>query len=311
MKCARFPSKLLTVIFSISLTASAFAAEPQTEDFSAAEFDRPTVIDNEWMPLKPGTCWTWEGSTVDEEGVTEPHTVVFTVTDLSKEIDGVRTIVCWDRDFADGELEEQEIVFFAQDNDRNVWHLGQYPEEYEDGEFAAAPTWIHAVNDGKAGIMMKAVPILGSPSYSQGLSLSTNWTDRAEVFQMGEKTTVPFGTFDDVLVMQEWDQEEPDSRQLKFYARGIGNVRVGWRAEKDTDQEVLELVKFEQLDEKELADVRKEVLKLEEHAYEVSKDVYAKTKPIVRLDIAELATEAKAKLLVDDSQAVEGAAVKE
>jgi hypothetical protein len=311
MKCALFAATLLTLVSSISIAVSAFAAELQTEDFSSAKFDRPTVIDNEWMPLKPGTRWTWEGTTVDEEGATEPHTVIFTVTDLSKEIDGVRTIVCWDRDYADGELEETEIVFFAQDNDRNVWHLGQYPEEYEDGEFAAAPTWIHGVNDGKAGIMMKAAPVLGSPSYSQGLSLSTNWTDRAQVFQMGEKTTVPFGTFEDVLVMQEWDQEEPDSRQLKFYAPGIGNVRVGWRAEKDTDQEVLELVKFEQLDEKELAKARERVLKLEAHGFEVSKDVYAKTKPIVRLDVAELAGEAKTRLLADDLQAVEEAAAKE
>lgn len=288
MNCARLGFSLLTAIVSMSLVAPPSAAERQLEDFSAAKFDRPTIIDNEWLPLQPGTRWTWEGTTVDDEGDEEPHTVIFTVTDLSKEIDGVRTIVCWDRDFADGELEETELVFFAQDNEGNVWHLGQYPEEYEDGEFAAAPTWLHGINDGKAGIMMKAVPKVGSPSYSQGLSLSTNWTDRAEVFQVGQKTTVPFGTFEDVLVMQEWDQEEPESRQLKYYARGVGNVRVGWRAAKDTDQEVLELVKVEQLSESELAKAREEVLKLEKHGYEVSKDVYAKSKPIQRLEPAEI-----------------------
>jgi hypothetical protein len=135
--------------------------------------------------------------------------------------------------------------------------------EYDEGRIVAAPTWIHGINDGKAGIMMKAKPKLGSPSYSQGLSLSTNWTDRAEVFQVGQKTKVPFGTYDDVLVMQEWDQEEPDSRQLKYYARGVGNVRVGWRAEKDTDQEVLELVKFEKLSPADLAKAREEALKLD------------------------------------------------
>jgi len=283
MKCMRFDYGFFTAIVSLLFVAPLSAAERQYEDFASAKFDRPTVIDNEWLPLKPGTRWTWEGTTVDDEGAEEPHTIIFTVTDLTKEIDGIRTLVCCDRDFADGELEETELVFFAQDKAGNVWHLGQYPEEYDEKEFVAAPTWIHGINDGKAGIMMKAKPKLGSPSYSQGLSLSTNWTDRAVVFQVGQKTTVPFGTFEDVLVMQEWDQEEPESRQLKYYARGVGNVRVGWRAEKDTDQEILELIKVETLSPAELAKACEEALKLERHAYEISKDVYAKTAPAERL----------------------------
>jgi hypothetical protein len=277
--------RLLAVVASLLMFGLPVRAEEQEreyEDFSSARFDNPTKIDNEWLPLIPGTRLTWEGSTVNDEGEKEPHSVIFTVTDLTKEIDGVDTVVCWDQDIADGELEETEIVFFAQDNDGNVWHLGQYPEEYDEGKFVAAPTWIHGINDGKAGIMMKAKPKLGAPSYSQGLSRSTNWTDRAVVFEVGQKTTVPFGSFDDVLVMQEWDQEEPDARQLKFYARGIGNVRVGWRGEKDTDQEVLELISVEKLKPADLAKAREAALKLEKHAYEVSKDVYAKTNPSKR-----------------------------
>jgi hypothetical protein len=268
----------------LMFVAVAFAATQENayEDFASAKFDNPTVVDNEWFPLTPGRRYVWEGTTIDDEGHKEPHSVVFTVTDLTKEIDGVRTVVCWDRDFADGELEEAEIVFFAQDNDGNVWHLGQYPEEYDGGEFVAAPTWIHGINDGRAGIMMKAEPKLGAPSYSQGLSLSTHWTDRGVVYQVGQKATVPFGSFEDVLVIEEWDQEEPQARQLKYYARGVGNVRVGWRAEKDTDQEILELVKIEQLSAVELAEAREEALKLERHAYKISQDVYARTKPSER-----------------------------
>ena len=275
---------LLAIVASLLMSAARVGAEEKEkayEDFDSAKFERSLVIDNKWFPLKPGTQYTWEGTTVDDEGVQEPHSVIFTVTDLTKEINGVRTVVCWDRDYADGELEEAEIVFFAQDNNGNVWHFGQYPEEYDDGKVVAAPTWLHGINDGKAGIMMKAEPKLGAPSYSQGLSLSTHWTDRAVAFQVGQKTTVPYGSFDNVLVIQEWDQEEPHARQLKYYAPGLGNIRVGWRAEKDKDQEVLDLVKVEQLDADELANAREEALKLEKHAYEISKDVYAKSKPSV------------------------------
>ena len=83
-------------------------------------------------------------------------------------------------------------------------------------------------------------------------------------------------------MIQEWDQEEPNARQLKYYAPGMGNIRVGWRAEKDKDQEVLELVKVEQLDADELATAREEALELEKRAYEASKDVYAKSNPSER-----------------------------
>jgi uncharacterized membrane protein YkoI len=281
----KFRYARLAIVASLLISVAPVGAAEQEkayEDFASAKFDRSLVIDNKWFPLKPGTQYTWEGTTVDDEGDQEPHTVIFTVTDLIKEIDGVRTVVCWDRDFADDELEEAEIVFFAQDNNGNVWHLGQYPEEYDNGKVVAAPTWLHGINDGKAGIMMKAEPKLGAPSYSQGLSLSTRWTDRAVAFQVGQKTTVPYGSFDNVLVIQEWDQEEPHARQLKYYAPGMGNIRVGWRAEKDKDQEVLELVKVEQLDADELAKAREEALELEKRAYEASKDVYAKSNPSER-----------------------------
>ena len=161
----------LAIVASLLMSVAPVGAAEQEkayEDFASARFDRSLEIDNKWFPLKPGTQYTWEGTTVDDEGVQEPHSVIFTVTDLTKEIDGVRAVVCWDRDFADDELEEAEIVFFAQDNNGNVWHLGQYPEEYDDGKVVAAPTWLHGINDGKAGIMMKAEPKLEHRAIRRG-----------------------------------------------------------------------------------------------------------------------------------------------
>ncbi len=64
---------------------------------------------------------------------------MFTVTDLTKVVNGVRAVVVWDRDYASGELQETELAFFAQDNDGNVWHLGEYPEEYETGKACRTP----------------------------------------------------------------------------------------------------------------------------------------------------------------------------
>jgi len=196
---------------------------------------------------------------------------------LTKEIDGVQTLVCWDRDFIDGELEESEIVFFAQDDDGNVWHFGQYPEEYSDGEIVASPGWLHGVNGG-AGIHMPGNPKLGDPPFLQGLAPNVPWTDRAVVLRAGEKVTGPTGSYEDVLVFDESNAEEPDAHQLKYYARGVGNIKVGFSGEQETQEEV-ELIKIEQLSDEDLAVARQAALDLEKSALVHCPDVFGKLKP--------------------------------
>ncbi len=249
--------------------------EKEFEDFDYDNFDNPTNIDNQWFPLKPGMQWVYEGVTVEDDESVQ-HRVVFSVTDLTKVIDGVRTVVCWDQDYSEGELVSTAIVFFAQDNDGTVWHMGQYPEEYEDGEFVDAPAWIAGIGDGKAGIKMKAEPQLGTPSYSQGWAPAVDWTDRGVVDQIGQKTSVPSGSYEDVLVIAEYKKEEPNAFQLKYYAPGVGNIRAGWRGD-DESQETLELLEVKPLSPEAIAEVRAKALELEKNAYAISKDTYAHT----------------------------------
>ena len=96
--------------------------------------------------------------------------MVFTVTDLTKLIDGVRTQIIWERDYSGGELVETEIALFAQDVAGNVWHFGEYPEEYEGGRFVKAPAWVGGYEGARVGIMLRADPQPGSPAYSQGFA---------------------------------------------------------------------------------------------------------------------------------------------
>jgi hypothetical protein len=53
------------------------------------------------FPLAVGSQFTYQGRIV-EGGESKPHSVTFTVTDLSKMVDGVQTVVAWDRDFPRG-----------------------------------------------------------------------------------------------------------------------------------------------------------------------------------------------------------------
>ena len=96
--------------------------------------------------------------------------------------------------------------------------------------------------------------------------------------QIDQQTCVAVDCYDEVLITEEFSQSEPDAFQLKYYAPGIGNVRVGWRGE-DATKEELELVQLIELDLTALEQVRAAALEMEKHAYEVSREVYDETPP--------------------------------
>src|SRR5262249_22013581 len=136
-----------------------------------------------------------------------PRKLVVTITDLTKVIDGVRTLVRWDVDYKADKIEEDEIAFLAQDDDGNVWLLGEYPEEYEKGKMVKGPGWVHGRERARAGFAMLATPRLGA-SYAQGWAPAVDWTDRGYVDQIGEKICVPVSCYENVLVVAESSRKE-------------------------------------------------------------------------------------------------------
>jgi len=272
---------LLGVAAVASLPAAG-APAVSDKDFNPKNFGTSSAhVNNKFLPMRPGMQLTYVGTTI-EEGEKIPHRLVFTVTDLTKVIGGVRSVVMWDRDFSAGQLVEAEIAFFAQDKDGNVWQMGEYPEEYEDGKRVGAPTWIHGRKRAKAGLSMRATPLVGEPDYSLGLGPAVGFNDRARVAQTGQRTCVPIACFGNVLIVDEFNPDEPDSFQLKYYAPGFGNVRVGWRGSKDTAKETLVLTKIAALNKTELARARTAALRLEANAYKIRKGVYGGTPPARR-----------------------------
>lgn len=252
-------------------------------NFDPGIFDETSAtIDNEWWPLKPGTQMTWEGSAL-EGGEKVRKRVVFTVTDMTKEIAGVRTQVGWDRDYDDDELVESELIFHAQAKDGSVWHLGQSVAHFEDRpelnskeHYDGTRVWMVGYLEGaKAGIHMPAAPKLGDPPYSQGFAPHPwDWDDWGEVYQVGQKVSTPTGTYSDVVVIREWEPTIPGVFQLKYHARGVGCVAVGWLGEKDDEREELKLVKVVTLTPEERAEVRATVREHESRA-----NMYSLTPP--------------------------------
>ena len=255
--------------------------EEKLEKLDVTKFSRPTEIANKWLPMKPGTRFVYDGTTVEDDGKVVAHQIIINITDLVKTIAGVRTLVSYDLDYTEGELAEAELAFYAQDDDGNIWRFGEYPEEYDGKKFVKAPAWIHGIQDARAGIMMKAEPRLGTPSYAQGYGPAVNWTDRGQVHAMGQEVLVGATRYTDVLVIKETSKEEEKvgGAQLKYYAAGVGNIKVGWMGAGDKSKEVLELTRVEQLDANEMAAVRAKALALEKSAYRRSKNVYGRTAP--------------------------------
>lgn len=245
-------------------------------NFDKTGFPDSPKIDNKWFPLKPGMQYTTTGKVETADDSTE-RVVTHTVTGLTKVIDGVKTLVMWDRDYQDGSLVESELAFFAQSNTGTVWLFGEYPEEFENDQFIGAPnTFIHGISGSHAGIAMPERPRKGTPQYVQAHAASIGFLDCARAFEENVALCVPVGCHGGVLVIDEHNPLEPTGgHQRKFYAAGTGLVKV--TAEGGQRQETLDLVKVEQLTDAQLAEVNAQALALDQNGYEVSKDVYAQT----------------------------------
>jgi hypothetical protein len=245
-----------------------------------AAFSAPADVDNQMFPLAVGTQFVYRGRIV-EGGRPVPHNVIFTVTDLTKMVDGVPVVVALDQDFLRGRLQEQELAFFAQDDSGNVWNFGEYPEEYEHGKFAGAPsTWIRGVRGTYGGIHMLAQPAVGA-KYSEGLVPAIEFDDVSTVTSTSRETCVRAGCFRQVLLVDETSPNDPASgHQLKYYAPGTGLIRVSARG--GDPPEFLALTAVRHLNKAAAARVRAAALAMDRRAYRVTK-VYRVTSPATRL----------------------------
>jgi hypothetical protein len=108
--------------------------------------------------------------------------------------------------------------------------------------------------------------------------------DRGRVYETGGRTCVPAACYEDVVVIEEFETGVPEAFQDKYYAPGVGVVRVGWRGAKDDTKEVLELVRVTRLTAKQMARIRTEAMEQERRAYSRSKDAWGRTQQARRME---------------------------
>jgi hypothetical protein len=219
-------SRILFVLLSVCLPLTACrgqAATPTVQENYAPVIDPAnfvTVIDNPYFPLKPGTTFVYEGTT--EKG--DEHNEVL-VTFETKEIMGVTCVEVKDTVIVDGVLEEGTLDWYAQDKQGNVWYFGEDSKEYnKDGSVAStAGSWVGGVDGALPGIIMKANPAVGD-TYRQEFDKG-NAEDMATVVSLAESATVPYGSYNGLLMTNEWSAlDNPPVYENKYYAEGIGFI---------------------------------------------------------------------------------------
>ncbi len=191
--------------------------EPYDPVINPADF--VAQIDNQYLPMSPGTTFVYDGESEDGKERIEVE-----VTHETKEILGVTCIVVRDRVWIDGELVEDTLDWFAQDRDGNVWYFGEDSKEYEGGKVVSTEgSWEAGVDGAKPGIIMKGNPQVGD-AYRQEY-YEDEAEDMAEVLSLNESVSVPYGSFENCLKTQEWTPLEPDVVENKYYAPGVGVVK--------------------------------------------------------------------------------------
>jgi hypothetical protein len=171
---------------------------------------------NPYFPLSVGTTWTYAGP---------GETVTVTVTDRTREILGVTTIVV--RDVAtdqNDEVVEDTDDYFAQHSDGTVWYFGELSKSFEDGELTGIEGSFTAGVDGaKPGIIMRAAPAVGDV-YRQEFFLG-DAEDIGEVLDVAGTESVPGGSCAGTCVVtRDTNPLEPDAAEHKYYAPGIGLI---------------------------------------------------------------------------------------
>jgi hypothetical protein len=197
---------------------SALGKEPYDPIINTTDF--VDVIDNPYLPLKPGSTFIYEGITEDGNEHEE-----FQVTHQTKVILGVTCIGVRDISTVDGAKKEDTMDWFAQDRSGNVWYFGELAQQFQNGKIVGTEgSWTAGVDGAKPGIIMKAAPKVGDiyrQEFAPGIA-----EDMGRVLGLNKSVTVPTGSFRNCLVTKDYSPLEPDAVEQKFYAPGVGQVRA-------------------------------------------------------------------------------------
>src|SRR5262249_44318426 len=220
-------SKKLLCLFAAVVAAAMAAGGTEIRTARAANIsDAPVldptnfvaVIDNPYFPLPVGRTFVYTGI---KDGQSQTDTV--TVTSDTKVILGITATVVSDVATHDGTLLERTFDWYAQDNQGNVWYLGEDTIAFlPKGKTDTSGSWEAGVNGAQPGIVMEAHPQI--PDAYRQEDLAGQAEDTAWGGQVGGTITVAYGKLRNTLTTLEATRLEPGLYDRKVYALGVGLV---------------------------------------------------------------------------------------
>ena len=187
--------------------------------FHPADFQHPTVITNPYYPLAVGATWRWKG-----EFRNQPYEQADLVLSSTRRIDGVVTRPVVDRDFVKGQIIAGSIDYYAQDDQGNVWYLGEATEHYVNGKLTDhADSWIAGKGGALPGIFMPAHPALGEPRFQQEYAPNVA-ADVEHITSISRSVCEPLRCYGHVVQANETTVLSPGVLSAKFYAPGVGLI---------------------------------------------------------------------------------------
>lgn len=226
--CPAFGGAFSAVVF---LVLAALLAAPGGVAAGNAGFTDSFMIErctfrargaNPYFILEPGYKLILEG----EDGK-ELVRLEITVLNETKMINGVRTRVVEEFETADSEVVEISRNHFAICQETNsVFYFGEDVDIYEDGEVVSHDgAWKAGEGGARPGIIMPGTLLLGA-RYFQEVAPDVA-LDQAEILSLSEELETPEGGFEDVLWIRETTPLEPNAKDNKFYAPGVGIIQDG------------------------------------------------------------------------------------
>lgn len=222
----------------VALLAGVVLALIPVETWASVPSEQPTFSDplnitNRYMPFQPGGLKVYTFKEEDIAGVavdiylTEPRTFVWNGTE-------VQCRILESLEFEEGELMEISRNFFAQADDGTVYYFGEIVEMYEGGVvWSRMGSWLVGgpsllsdpfdTSTAEPTVFMPGNPEVGDRFKPQDVFPIVDETD--EVKGVGISVTVPGGVFEDAIEILETTRLDPESKETKWYAPGVGLVK--------------------------------------------------------------------------------------
>jgi len=169
------------------------------------------TIDNPYFPLPVGRSFLYRGVENGKKEIDRMH-----VTSKTKVIAGITATVVSDNVYEPPpRLAEKTFDYYAQDDQGNIWYLGEATEElHRGGKVDRSGSWLTGRNGGKPGLIMEADPQV--PDAYRQECLSGEAEDLAWVVSRGGSKHL--------LRTLEFSPLEPSIVERKVYKPGVGIV---------------------------------------------------------------------------------------